>query len=142
MRVGVCSRPAEFVRLSCMFVHGEVCLASRTLSPFTLTGSCRDLTASAADIEPTLERWREMPDTGSSLEFHSLLSVELVPDCLARKQRGMLVLRRPQMMKMLRFLSFRIMLKFYKLATCNLSSGPQFSSLHEIMYFYCRPWED
>ena len=48
-----------------MFVHGEVCLASRTVSPFTLTGSCRDLTASAADIEPTLDRWREMPDTGS-----------------------------------------------------------------------------
>lgn len=106
-----------------MFVHGEVCLASRTVSPFTLTGSCRDLTASAADIEPTLDRWREMPDTGSSLEFHSLLSVEFDPDCLARKQRGMFVLRRPQMMKMLRFFCFRIMLKFYKLASCNLSSG-------------------
>lgn len=89
-----------------MFVHGEVCLASRTVSPFTLTGSCRDLTASAADIEPTLDRWREMPDTGSSLEFHSLLSVEFDPDCLARKQRGMFVLRRPQIMKMLRVFCF------------------------------------
>ena len=58
-----------------------------------------------------------------SLEFHSLLSVEFDPDCLARKQRGMFVLRRPQMMKMLRFFCFWIMLKFYKLASCNLSSG-------------------
>jgi len=111
--VDVCSRPAVFVRLSWMFVHCEVCLASRTVSPFTLTGSCRDLTASAADIEPTLDRWREMPDTGSSLEFHSLLSVEFDPDCFARKQRGIMVLRSPQMMKMLRSLLFGRILNFY-----------------------------
>jgi hypothetical protein len=60
-------------------------------------------------MEPTFERWRVGTVTCSSLEFHSLLSEELVPDCLARKQRGMMLLRRPQMMKIS---SFGIMLKF------------------------------
>lgn len=112
--MSVCSRPAEFVRLSCrLFVQREVCLASATLSPFTLTGSCRDLTASAAEIDPTFERCREMGGSvaGPSLEFHSLLSVELEVDCLARKQRGMVGMIRQQMMKILRWL--RIILKFY-----------------------------
>ena len=77
--VDVCSAAGVFVRLSCMFVHGEVCLASRTVSPFTLTGSCRDLTASAAEMEPTFERWRDMPATGSEqLQSSDLLSRRLL----------------------------------------------------------------
>ena len=73
--MSVCSRPAEFVRLSCrLFVQREVCLASATLSPFTLTGSCRDLTASAAEIDPTFERCREMGGSVAGPK-HSTLSV-------------------------------------------------------------------
>jgi len=48
---------------------------------------------------------------GPSLEFHSLLSVELEADCLARKQRGMVGINRQTMMKILRLL--RVILKCY-----------------------------
>jgi len=58
-------------------------------------GSWSSFTASAADIEPTTERW-EWGDTtethDSSLELlQTLFSEEMELDCFARKQRGMIL---------------------------------------------------
>jgi hypothetical protein len=57
-------------------VHSKLSASLPQLSTgFTWTGCCSDLTASAAEIEPTLDRWTAgSPCNEPSLEFHFLLS--------------------------------------------------------------------